>query len=93
MWSAIKEVFLPCSCAGCGCDNAVVCSRCCHMMMQQPFEASALSPVLDGLVKVWALSIYEHAPRRLVLSAKHDERRDMTDYLCQWGMSLGKHMW
>ncbi|MEV5494235.1 ComF family protein [Nonomuraea fuscirosea] len=67
--SAVLDLVLPSSCAGCGGQGASCCPRCFGALTAAP-AARPPDPVPPGLPDCWSAARYEGAVRRLVVAYK-----------------------
>ncbi len=67
--SAVLDLILPSSCAGCGAQGASCCPRCFDALTAVPVRRMP-DPVPPGLPDCWSAARYEGAVRRLVVAYK-----------------------
>lgn len=90
-WDAAGElgkVLLPTECVGCGAWDEEICDTCLAQMLGRPFPlqiAEDEDNVTD--VPVFAIAKYDGPMRRVVLTGKHDKRRDLRRYFTAAGQS------
>lgn len=87
--SALQTLVWSVQCAGCNEWDKPLCDRCSSLATAPPLDL-----VLDDAqgVPSWQLLAtgrYEGALRNVLLAAKHDPVRDLSDFLYQAGYSLG----
>lgn len=90
--SNLVDLALPLTCSGCGRPDCFVCDACDRKMCRPLAEVSALAPALNGKLSVWTTQFYRGHARHLLLSAKHDRQRDMSNYLRRWGRHQGVYL-
>ncbi len=88
-YQAAKNLLFPIQCAGCGKWDQELCDACgalCHSEV-----ASTVIEDATGIPEVELLSLgsYEGPLRSVILTAKHDPHRDLSDFLFQAGITLG----
>ncbi|ADI66726.1 ComF family protein [Mobiluncus curtisii] len=91
IWDAAGElgkVLLPTECVGCGAWDEEICDTCLAQMLGCPFPLQ-ISEDDDNVtdVPVFAIAKYDGPMRRVVLTGKHDKRRDLRAYFKAAGQS------
>lgn len=84
---ALVAALLPVQCAGCRAWDEVLCSACLSLARVQPCR-----DVIEGArgqIPVFVVGDYSFALRRIVLSAKHSLRTDVSVFLDEAGAALG----
>lgn len=79
--------MLPVQCAGCRAWDQVLCPSCRSLADREPLPMSLEGR--RGVVPGVVLGDYSDPLRRIVLSAKHSPRADVTDFLDRAGVRLG----
>ena len=79
--------LLPVQCAGCRAWDEILCPSC-RSLAGGPAHVASLEGVRGPLPLV-AMGDYDGPLRRIVLSAKHSARTDVTDFLAEAGACLG----
>ena len=79
--------LLPVQCAGCRAWDEVLCPSC-RSLAGGPAHVASLEGVRGPLPLV-AMGDYDGPLRRIVLSAKHSARTDVSDFLDEAGACLG----
>ncbi|MFI1911579.1 ComF family protein [Nocardia sp. NPDC020380] len=70
----LLDLILPRACGGCGAAGTGWCADCARALAGPPRR---VRPRADPGVPCWALAAYRGAPRRAVLAAKEQWRRDL----------------
>ncbi|MBL1076251.1 ComF family protein [Nocardia sp. 2] len=70
----LLDLILPRTCGGCGASGSSWCADCAGSLSGPPIR---IRPRADPGVPCWALAAYRGAPRRAVLAAKEQHRRDL----------------
>jgi hypothetical protein len=91
IWDAAGElgkVLLPTECVGCGAWDEEICDTCLAQMLGCPYPLQ-ISEDDDNVtdVPVFAIAKYDGPMRRVVLTGKHDKRRDLRAYFKAAGQS------
>lgn len=79
--------ILPVQCAGCRAWDEVLCPSCRRLAQVEPVPT-----IIEGTrgdLPALAMGDYAGPLRRIVLTAKHSERTDVTDFLDEAGARLG----
>ncbi|QLY32920.1 ComF family protein [Nocardia huaxiensis] len=70
----LLDLILPRTCGGCGASGTGWCADCAGSLSGPPIR---IRPRADPGVPCWALAAYRGVPRRAVLAAKEQHRRDL----------------
>lgn len=84
----LGKVLLPTECVGCGAWDEEICDTCLAQMLGCPFPLEIREEednVTD--VPIFAVAKYDGPMRRVVLTGKHDKRRDLRRYFTAAGQS------
>lgn len=81
----LGKVLLPTECVGCGAWDEEICDECLGKMLGKPF---ALPPLGKTKVPLYALARYDGPMRRIMVTGKHDTRRDLRPYFQAAGQSM-----
>lgn len=89
LWGDLKGLLFPVQCAGCGQWDTDLCRACAGLA-----HRDVSSRVLDDATGIPSLELlclgpYDGALRGIIVSAKHDPARDLTDFLFRCGTHLG----
>ena len=79
--------ILPVQCAGCRAWDEVLCPSCRRLAQVEP--TPTLIEGARGDIPALAMGDYAGPLRRIVLTAKHSARTDVTDFLAEAGARLG----
>ncbi|VEI16041.1 DNA utilization protein GntX [Actinomyces viscosus] len=79
---------LPVSCAGCGCWETALCSRCHELLEGEPFPVEHADAA--GNLDVLALATYTGPVRTMVLGWKNGSREDLSEVMERAGRHLGR---
>jgi predicted amidophosphoribosyltransferase len=78
--AALLDLILPSRCAGCGEPGSVACRACSAALLRDPAPRSP-RPAPDGLPECWSATIYDGAPRRMILACKERGRTALVPIL------------
>lgn len=90
VWDQFESLLWPVQCCGCGRWDWVICEDC----SRQSCGPTLLSVLDDHQgVPTWpvvALGSYDGSLRSVILAAKHDQGRDLSRFLFESGVALGR---
>lgn len=89
VWEGVKNLVFPVQCAGCGAWDTQLCEEC-GELVAGPILAKSLDDD-RGLpaTELLTLGEYDGELRNVILAAKHDPYRDLSEFLFAAGHSLG----
>lgn len=92
LFDDLAAILWPISCAGCHEPDVSVCAECHELLSDPPLAVAPPAAMETARVDTWVLASYEGRVRNLVLSMKHERRRQWGTHVRAWGYRAGRSL-